>query len=304
MSFQNKKAKGCVKRERPGWWTPEGVLQRLQAGVIILEICKQAAEEAQAIGVTISPVTLRGEVQRWCESATWGEQLRAGLALWKRSSSGELVLSKAWHDDFFAAMETCKGNAQQAAELAGIGYGIVLAVQDSRNACYDRDFVERFRIAEAQRIGVLREKYMQTAEGDEGKLAMRAQERLIESSLPGMHGQRQEVHVSGKVAHEHGHDHRHLHAMAPEMAREVALASQQRVRRITSGRQDAEDEGGVIDVTPHPKAAADRIELRNRVEGVLGTRGVAALEGAIEEAMDKAMPIIRDSMDATMEKPS
>jgi len=252
MSFP-KKAKGCIKRERPGWWSAEGVLQRLQAGVIILEICKQAAEEAKTIGVTISPVTLRGEVQRWCESATWGEQLRAALALWKRSSSsGELVLSKAWHDDFFSAMEACKGNAQQAAELVGIGYGIVLAIQDSRNACYDRDFVERFRVAEAARIAVLREKYMQTAEDGEGKLAMRAQERLIESALPGMHGQRQEVHVSGKVAHEHGHDHkhRHLHAMAPEMAREVALASQRRVRRITAGRQDAEDEGRVIDVTP------------------------------------------------------
>lgn len=298
-----------VKRERPGWWTPEGVLERLQNGAYVLELCQKASDEAAAVGVTVAPATLRGEVAKWCETASMGEPLRAALALWKRNSSGELVLSKAWHDDFLSAMEVCDGNAEKASKMAGIGYGVVLAVLDPRNKCHDREFAEQYRIAEAGRYGRIREKYMDLAENGEGKLAAMAQQKLSESGLPFLHAQKQEVQVSGRVEHGHEHEHRHmhLHAMTPEMAREVALASQQRVRRITSNREPVRalpssiDEGTVIDLRP---VDDDKVILRKRAEVILGSRGVAALEGAIEEAMDKAMPIIRDSIDSVSEKPS
>lgn len=240
-----------VKRERPGWWTPEGVLLKLQAGAHIVAICQEAAQEMAGIGIALSPVTLRADVSRWQESASWGPQFSDALALWKKSSSGEMVLSKHWHDDFLGAMEACQGNAKEAAEMAGVGYGIVLAVTDKRNRCYDREFTEKFKVAELARVGRVREKYMTLAETGEGKDSVRAQERLIEAALPGLHGQKQEVHVSGHV----DHDHQHTHGISAGLAREVVMASQDRVRRLNAGRQgllpeDTRDESRVIDLTP------------------------------------------------------
>jgi hypothetical protein len=250
-----KKSRQCVKRQRPLWWTQEGVLEKLRAGEFVMAVCQQAAEEMARAGVQISAVRLRAEISGWCESATWGEQLREALAMWKRSGSGEMVLSKHWHDDFFDAMDRCNGNGSRAAAMVGVGYGVVLALQDRRHKCYDAEFAERFKIAELDRVGVIREKYMETAEAGEGKGALRAQERIIEAALPGLHGQKQELHVSGKVEHEH----EHIHGMSAELAREVVASSQNRIRRLTAGRQAelsegvagaAESEGRVIDVIP------------------------------------------------------
>jgi hypothetical protein len=248
-----RRARQCVKRQRPLWWTPEGVVERLQSGRYIHDLCREAAAEMAEIGIEIAPVTLRAEVARWCETASWGDQLRAGLALWKKSSSGAIALAKHWHDDFIAAMEVTKGNAKKAAELAGVGYGVVLACLDKRNRCYDPDFHERFRIAEAGRIGELRESYMELAETGDDKLAFRAKERLIEAALPGLHSPKQEVVVSGKVDHEH--DHQHVHGIAPGLAREVVLASQARTKALLSNRVGllpADPTDLAIDITPAP----------------------------------------------------
>lgn len=257
------KSKTNVKKQRPAWWSPEGVIDRLQNGEFVVQICQAAADDMWGAGITISTARLRAEISGWEESASWGEQLKAALKLWRKSSAGEMVLSKAWHDDFIAAMETeqCAGDAELAAKMAGVGHGMVLAVLDSRNKCYDADFAERFRIAELERVGRIRSKYMATAEdvaGDGGKLAFHAQERVIEAALPSLHGRQQEVHVSGKVKHDHAHAHEHLHGMAPGMARELVIASQDRMRKIQASRQglvalpesSAEAEGRVIDVTP------------------------------------------------------
>lgn len=250
MSF--KKAAANIKRQRPGWWTQEGVLERLQAGAHISEVCRQASAEMAQIGITISPSRLRAEFSAWCESASWGEQLRAALSLWKRSGDG-LILSKDWHDDFFAAMERAGGNAQEAAAMVDVGYGLVLALTDRRNKVYDKEFAERFRIAEMTRVGRIRERYMAEAEVGEGKGALRAQEKIIEAALPGLHGTRQEVHHSGKIDHEH----EHRHGLSPGLERAVIEASQARVRRLTAGRQGLlppdvreVDGGRVIDLVP------------------------------------------------------
>lgn len=246
-----KKSRNCVKRQRPIWWDQASVVAKLQAGEFIMAICQQAADDVAEMGITLSATTLRAEVSGWAESASWGEQIRAALHMWRKSSSGEMVLSKHWHDDFLAAMETpaCNGNAQKAAQLAGVGYGVVLAVLDRRNKCYDPDFAEKFKIAELARVGQIRERYMVLAEEGEGRAATRAQERLIEAALPSLHGQKQEVHVSGKVEHEH----EHVHGISAGLAREVVLASQDRVRKLNAGRQGMlpDDTGGVvIDITP------------------------------------------------------
>lgn len=228
------------------------MLARLQNGEFIGAICLAASEEMAGVGIQVAVSTLRAEFSKWCETASWGEQLRAALNVWKRSSSGEMVLTKEWQDDFLAAMERCEGNAQKAAQMAGIGYGIVLAVTDRRHKCYDAEFTEKFKIAELSRIAGIREQYMLTAEAGGTKEAMRAQEKLIESALPGLHGQKQEVVVTGDV----NHKHQHLHGMTQQLTEAIVNASQDRVRKLNSGRQGLlpedtrESDGRVIDLTP------------------------------------------------------
>lgn len=253
------RGKNSIRRKRPAWWNPEGVLQRLQAGEFVMAVCEAARADMQGAGIELSLRKLRADIAAWEESASWGPQLKAALAIWKKErGTGELVISKTWHDDFLSCMEVCDGNAERAAEMTGVSYGIVLAVLDKRNSkCYDPEFVEKFRVEELNRVGRLRELYMKTAEG-EGKLAMRAQEQILANALPVLHGQQKEVHVTGEVAHAHDHDHKHqhLHTLAPDIAREVVIASQNRVRRLGAGRErelpvaSVHDEGRVIDVTP------------------------------------------------------
>lgn len=248
---QRPSAKTSIKRQRPVWWTQEHVLARLQSGEFIMDICQASSTEMADAGIQLALSTLRAEVSGWAESASWGPQLTAALKLWKRTSSGQMVLSKAWHDDFLAAMETvsCAGNAMKAAAYAGVGYGVVLAVLDKRNKCYDPEFAEKFKIAELDRVGRIRERYMDTAESGEGKAASRAQERIIESALPALHGTKQELLVSGNVDHEHTH----MHGIAAGLAREIVAASQRRIQKLQAGRQGLlpDDTGGVtIDVTP------------------------------------------------------
>lgn len=305
-----KRSSAAIRRKRPSWWTPEGVLLRLQAGEFVMAVCQAAAADMQGAGIDVSIQTLRAEISKWAETSSWGEQLKAALGLWKRNrDQGELVLSKIWHEDFLLAMNVCDGNAERAAQMVGVGYGVVLNVMDARNKHYDAEFAERFKMAEMARVAKLRELQLQTAEGD-SKQASGVRQRILETVLPGLHSapKQQEVKITGKVEHEHDHDHRHmhLHALAPEIARDVVLASQNRVRRINAGRPERELEDGAgptIDVDMRQHRAETRV-LREKVESVLGSRGVAALEGAIEEAMDKAMPIIRDSMDGVGEVPS
>lgn len=250
-----KKTRSCVKRERPEWWHPEGVITRLQEGTYIGVICEQCAREMAEMGETMSVAALRSEVAKWANSASWGEQLTTALKLWKRSGTGAMILSKHWHPEFFAAMEQCGGVAEKAAAAVGVGYGIVLGLIDKRSQYYDHDFAEQFRVGELERIGRIRSKYMDTAENGDGRVAVMAQQKIVEAALPHLHGPKQEVHVSGKV----DHDHQHTHGLSDELAAQLAQVSQERVRHMFAGRQreqlaleQGRDSDGalVIDLTP------------------------------------------------------
>lgn len=221
-----------------------------------MAVCQAAAADMQGAGIEIGVQTLRGEISKWAETSSWGEQLKAALGLWKRDrDSGRLVLSKTWHEDFLLAMGVCDGNAERAAQMVGVGYGVVLNVMDPRGKHYDPEFAERFREAEMARVAKLRELQLQTAEGD-GKQAVNVRQRILETALPSMHvvPKQQEIKVTGRVEHGHEHRHAHLHALAPETAREVVLASQNRVRRINAGRE----EDTTADLKPKALAADSR----------------------------------------------
>ena len=214
------------RRDRPGWWTPETVLKRLQAGEWVTQICRLASEEVKG---EVSVKQLRHDVQGWAETASYGPALKKALQILYFDGRGRLKLSKGWYEDFFAAMAENGGKATGAAEVAGVSIGIVLAIMDRRNSYYDRDFTERFRAAEGQRVGGIREKYLTRAEEGDGV----AQEKVLAAAMPHLHGPKQEMVVSGEV--DHHHEHQLVGAALPKA---VVQASASRTRGLLSGRRE------------------------------------------------------------------
>lgn len=219
-------------KRRPAWWSPEVILSLLQEGEYVGKICERAQAELAESGYQIGLQQLRQEIGKWSETASLGEALKSALSLWRSRGLPEPTLSKGWYDEFFHAMEQAGGDGKKAAEMVGVGYGLVLSVTDRRNKkLYDPEFAERFRAAEMERVGVVREKYFAHAiEGDNFKV----QEKILQGSLPHLHGARQEVHVSGRVEHEHEH------GLAPGLMREVIAASQARTSVLLRGREQAQ----------------------------------------------------------------
>lgn len=238
-----------AKLPRPEWWHQEGVVERLQDGAYIGELCLAAAEEMAEAGHKISVTRLRAEVSQWAESASWGERLQSALKIAKNTAKG-VIYSKDWYDEFFLAMERLDGVAEKAAQAAGVGYGLVLARLDKRNkAVFDPEFAERFRVAETERLGKLRSLHFIEAEGT-GKAAGAIREKILQTHLPALHGPKQEVHVTGGVEVTHG--------ISAELAQAVADASRQRMRVLSGGREKALRSGGtgeVIDITARAERA-------------------------------------------------
>lgn len=241
-----------VRRTRPNWWGQEAVLARLQDGEYVGDICRLASEEMDRLESPISVRTLRADISTWSESASWGEQFQKALKLWYNDNHGALLLSKSWHDEFFMAMEARSGKAEDACVSCGVGYGIVLSLMDRRNKCYDKIFHERFRVAEAERIGVIRGQYLQYAEDPQNdeRTRLKVQQTVLETHAPTLHGSSKEIHVSGSV------DHSHTHGLDSGLAQEVVMASMARTRALHHGRQGAlnavpeRDSDRVIDITP------------------------------------------------------
>lgn len=217
------------KRTRPDWWTAEGVIERLQEGHLVGEICKQASDELSG---AVRPVTLRTEIAKWKESATYGEALTRALKLVTVSGFGGVKISTDWYDEFFHAMDKCGGNAAEACEIAAIGQSVVYALLDARNKCYDPEFHERFRIAESARVGVIREGVFQAAEGG----ALKASMSILETQMPTLHGKSSNLHVTGEIDH--------AHAVTVSLSKEVVEASQLRVRALGAGRSGRSGNGG------------------------------------------------------------
>lgn len=248
---------------RPAWWEPDQVLARLQQGEYVGALCQRASEQTDGY---LSARTFRGDVSAWANSARWGEQFTKALSILYKDNRGLLLVSKDWHGEFFFAMTENGGDGKAAADACGVGYGIVLAIMDRRNHCYDQDFTEKYRIAEAERMGRIRSGYLEYAEnGVDDRMRLGVQEAVLKANLPTLHGTKQEMVVSGKVEHEHsGSVGLSVEVVAASRARTQNLLSSRRVHvqeeaiaalgeggQSRSGSGSALGEGSVvIDITP------------------------------------------------------
>lgn len=228
------------KWDRPSWWGPEAVLERLQRGELVGAICEQGSLET---GCDVRARTLRADITKWSQSLSFGEQFQAALKLW-RNGAREREISKEWWTEFFDTVVACGGSVPRACEQFGVGVELVEALRDKRNKVYSAEFTEGLRIAEGVRIARIRENVLTQAEQatvDGAKIG----QKVLESAMPGLHAARQQIEVTGDVKHDH------TFRLAPE----VIAAQQARFSALNVGRTRAALESGdreVIDVVPEP----------------------------------------------------
>lgn len=247
-------------RPRPSWWTPENVLTALRSGEPATAICLRAHVDCEG---RISASTLRTDISKWTNSATWGEQFVAAQALLRNDGAGGFVITKDWYDDFFAAMDSTDGNIERACELACVSVKLVYAVSgDKRSKNYDSEFAERLRVAESPRHHRIRENVLRMAEVDSADGA-RVGMKVLESALPALHAPKQQVEVSGEIDHLHSHEHRvrmlPAEVVAASAARNYVIRRVERVERVALDS----DTGGrrTIDVTATSRDTKQRVTV-------------------------------------------
>lgn len=234
-----------VKRTRPSWWTPEGVLERLQSGQRVVDVCRQAASE---MAEPVSVSRLRTDISQWAGSLTWGEQFQAAYRLVKTESDGKSsvpVISKDWYDDFYDELRQQGGKIPAACEAQGIGVDLVYALRDKRNKCYDAEFDEQVRILEGARIAKIRENVLNQAEAadsDGAKIGV----KVLESHMPSLHGQKAHLEISGGLTNKVEHHFIPPEVVAASQARTRALLVNRERKAIAAPRNDEQ----VIDLVP------------------------------------------------------
>lgn len=185
------------EKRRPAWWTPEEVLDRLQAGESAGSLCDRAAAE-----VELAPQTLRGDIAVWQDSLRYGEQFTRALEL-KGGSLGapdRELFESSWYPRFWEAMDLEEGNVAAACARAEVKPRVIYALIDPKGEHYDRAFASRFRVMEGQRRARIRENVLKQAESpdaDGAKIGL----KILEAAEPHLHAPPQKVEVSGVLGH-------------------------------------------------------------------------------------------------------
>jgi hypothetical protein len=176
---------------RPGWWSPDGVMAKLREGLPVYAIIDEARKDA---GNRISLSSLHADVRGWRKALpAFDRDYKEMLALVPNG-----VLPEEVWDAFFEAMAEFEGKVEHACAALGLGVGPVYAMLDSRNGkTYNKRFAERFRIAEAPRMGVIRTKYLRHAENGDGDKTV--QQAILEVAMPAMHGRKKTIAVEGGI---------------------------------------------------------------------------------------------------------
>lgn len=228
-------------RDRPSWWTVEKVIECIEGGEHPVMLCVRASQEMDG---KVQPKTLRLDIWRWKNSATWGDRYQAALKLHTmrptKAGKGVVKLSKNWYPKFYAAMrrDEVRGNIPLACEFSDVGVELVYALLDKRNKLFDSEFAEQVRMLEALRYSEIRENFLDKAKTD-AKIGALA----LQSAMPSLHSPIQKVEVEGKIEHDH------------RLPPEVVAQAQARASALLDGRSrqraiaaDAESKAGdVID---------------------------------------------------------
>lgn len=219
--------------KRPGWWGPEGIIERLAEGMRVGEVVEQALKDC---GFRMKLRALHLDIEKWKKLIP---EFKADYERCQKLLSSGALPKEHW-DVFFRAMAEYDGKVEHAAAALGIGKGVIYSMIDARNGkVYSAEFERRFRMAEAERMGSIRTKLLNHAESAAGDPKIQA--AILEASMPALHSKKKTVVVEGGI----------------DMRLTAGAVEQQEARSsaLFAGRRQALGEGGsgaVIDVTPVP----------------------------------------------------
>lgn len=216
---------------RPGWWNPNGVMDRLLDGEHITDLIQEAVKDC---GGRVKMRILYREL------AHWKRVLPAFKRDYERATNlydRDCLPEKHW-DAFFRAMREAKGKMEHACAMLKIGQKVVLGMLDPAfKGTYNKKFAERYRLAELERMAPIRARLLDGADSDDAD--PKVQLAVLENALPALHGKKKTVAVEGGI----------------DLRLEAAAAEQQtaRERALFAGREPkalpAAAEPITIDVT-------------------------------------------------------
>lgn len=176
---------------RPGWWSPNGVIERLEDGESITTILEAAVKDC---GRTVKLRILFRDLQKWKKLIPgFKDDYRRATHLYE---GGQLPQSR-W-DLFFKTMAAFEGKVEMACAALGIGAKVIYGMLDPQfKATYSKSFAEQFKRAELQRMAPIRAQLLNNAErpGADPKVQL----AVLENAMPALHGKRKTVAVEGGV---------------------------------------------------------------------------------------------------------
>lgn len=303
---QRRGSKKTSGKRRPEFWSPDWYLawRRGNPGVPILAQYRIWAEQWNT-----SVDSIKAELRIWKVTEPGFAEKLAGIApgaVFPEKSHGSTDDHVGNWRQRFCGFYRVHHNRKQAAEEAGVPWETIRKKLDKRpgNAVFDEEFWNLVKEIEAETLedarAGLKTAFALARDQEDPRTLGKLSIDVLERREPDEWARNQRVQVGGTIFHAPLGERQSALSEALSVSRR-AVVSVEAVRALPAHPQAAE----VIDVEllpdePDPLAAKreDVADLRRRVEEVLGSAGVAALEGAIAEAMDRALPVIRDSMDA------
>lgn len=175
--------------KRPGWWSPNGVIERLEDGESISQILEKAVADC---GRRVKVRILFRDLARWKKLIPgFKEDYKRATHLYQ----GKSLPESRW-DLFFKTMETFDGKVELACGALGIGAKVIYGMLDPQfKTTYSKEFAERFRRAELDRMAPIRARLLNKAEREDAD--PKIQLAVLETAMPALHGKKKTVAVEG-----------------------------------------------------------------------------------------------------------
>jgi hypothetical protein len=200
---------------RPDWWSPNGVIERLENGERICQIVEQAEKDS---GRRVKLRVLFRDLSRWKKMVKgFKEDYRRAQHLYQGNQ-----LPKSRWGLFFKTMEAFDGKVEVACAALGIGAKVIYGMLDPQfKTTYSKDFAELFRRAELDRMAPIRSQLLNKAERPDAD--PKVQLAVLEAAMPALHGKKKTIDVKGGIA------------LRLERAAEEQRAAS--IRALSSGRE-------------------------------------------------------------------
>lgn len=186
MRYRNSQRRAS---RRPHWWSPNGVIEKLEDGESITQILEQAVADC---GRRVKVRILFRDLARWKKLVPgFKEDYKRATHLYQ----GQTLPESRW-EMFFKAMEAFEGKVELACGALGIGAKVIYGMLDPQfKETYNKTFAERYRRAELDRWGPIRASMLNKLERPDAD--PKVQLAALATAMPALHGTKKTVAVEG-----------------------------------------------------------------------------------------------------------